>query len=204
MNSTMKAGNLAVEGAIEFTPASFPDGRGLFVSPFQGPAFDAEVGGRFPVAQTNHSRSARGVVRGVHFTATPPGSAKYVYCPRGSALDIVVDLRVGSPTFGKHDVVLMDQRDFRAMYFPVGLGHAFVALEDDTVMSYMVTSSYVPEHEQAISLYDPELALPLPSDVEHIVSDRDRAAMSLAEARARGLLPEYQQSREIERTGRFG
>jgi epimerase EvaD len=122
-----------------------------------------------------------------------------VYCPRGSALDIVVDIRVGSPTFGQWDAVLMDQRDFKAVYFPVGLGHAFVALEDDTVMSYMITSSYVPEHELAISVTDPALGLPIPRDIEPVFSARDTAAPTLAEARELGLLPDYAASAEIER-----
>ncbi|MEU2898396.1 dTDP-4-dehydrorhamnose 3,5-epimerase family protein [Streptomyces sp. NPDC001273] len=196
----MKVRELAVAGALEFTPTVFPDGRGLFLSPFQGPSFTEATGNtRFPVSQTNHSRSKRGVVRGVHYTLTPPGCAKYVYCPKGSALDIVVDIRVGSPTFGKWDVVLMDQNDFRAMYFPVGLGHAFVALEDDTVMSYMVTSSYVPEHELAISVTDPALGLPIPDDVTPVYSERDTVAPTLAEAAEQGLLPQYELSTRLER-----
>lgn len=199
----MKVRELNVAGALEFTPDVFPDDRGLFLSPFQGPAFTEATGGRFPLAQSNHSRSRRGVVRGVHYTLTPPGCAKYVYCPRGSALDIVVDIRVGSPTFGRWDAVLMDQRDFRAVYFPVGLGHAFVALEDDTVMSYMITSSYVPEQELAVSVTDPALGLPLPRDITPVFSARDTAAPTLAEARERGLLPDYERSADIER-GQIG
>jgi 5-epimerase len=197
----MKARKLMVEGALEFTPISFPDERGLFVSPFQGAALAEATGGSFPLAQTNHSTSRRGVVRGLHYTRTPPGCAKYVYCPRGSALDIVVDIRVGSPTFGQWDAVTMDQLTFSAVYFPVGVGHAFVALEDDTVMSYMITSGYVPANELAISVFDPELALPIPANIGPIVSERDRAAMSLSEAQERGLLPEYAHSLQIERVG---
>lgn len=195
----MKVRELAVAGALEFTPNVFPDERGLFLSPFQGPAYTEATGNaRFPVAQTNHSRSQRGVVRGVHYTLTPPGCAKYVYCPKGSALDIVVDIRVGSPTFGKWDAVLMDQNDFRAMYFPVGLGHAFIALEDDTVMSYMVTSSYVAENELALSVTDPALGLPIPDDITPIYSARDTVAPTLAEAAEQGLLPQYELSMQLE------
>ncbi|HYN94593.1 MAG TPA: dTDP-4-dehydrorhamnose 3,5-epimerase [Pilimelia sp.] len=195
----MKVRELAVDGALEFTPKVFRDRRGLFVSPFQEAAFvDAHDGVLFPVAQTNHSRSARGVVRGVHYTVTPPGTAKYVYCPSGRALDIVVDIRVGSPTYGTWDAVVLDPHDFRAMYFPVGVGHAFVALEDDTVMAYMVSSRYVPEQELALSPFDPELALPIPASIEPIVSDRDQIAPGLAEARAQGLLPDYLECRAIE------
>ncbi|MFF4508466.1 dTDP-4-dehydrorhamnose 3,5-epimerase family protein [Streptomyces sp. NPDC001401] len=199
----MKVRELAVAGALEFTPDVFPDERGYFLSPFQQPAFSEATGNaRFPVTQTNHSRSRRGVVRGVHYTLTPPGCAKYVYCPKGSALDIVVDIRVGSPTFGRWDAVLMDQNDFRAMYFPVGLGHAFIALEDDTVMSYMVTASYVPAHELAISVTDPALDLPVPQDITPLYSERDTVAPTLAEAAEQGLLPVYEESLRLERQWR--
>nr|BAC55217.1 3,5-epimerase [Streptomyces sp. TP-A0274] len=196
----MKARPLTVEGAVEFTPRVFPDDRGKFVSPYQEAAFtEAHGAPLFPVAQTNHSVSRRGVVRGVHYTATPPGTAKYVYCARGRALDIVVDIRVGSPTFGHWDAVLMDQLDHRASYFPVGVGHAFVALEDDTVMSYMLSGSYVAEHELSLSVLDPALGLPIPTDLEPILSERDRAAVTLAEAQEKGLLPDYARCQEIER-----
>ncbi|KFU79324.1 epimerase EvaD [Amycolatopsis lurida] len=196
----MQARKLAVEGALEFTPRVFPDDRGLFVSPYQEEAFiEAHGGPLFPVAQTNHSRSKRGVVRGIHYTVTPPGTAKYVYCPRGKALDIVVDIRVGSPTFGKWDAVLMDQESFRTMYFPVGVGHAFVALEDDTVMSYMISSPYVAENELALSPLDPALGLPIDTDVVPILSERDTAALTLGEAEGQGMLPDYNVSLEIER-----
>lgn len=196
----MEIRELAVEGAVEFTPRAFPDERGLFVSPFQGEAFEKAVGHRlFRAAQTNHSRSRRNVVRGVHFTVTPPGTAKYVYCAQGAALDIVVDIRVGSPTYGKWDAVRLDPVDFRAMYFPVGVGHAFVALEDDTVMSYMLTSGYVAENELALSALDPELGLPIPAGIEPVMSERDIAAPTLAEAAAAGLLPDYTTCRELTR-----
>ncbi|WP_414939939.1 dTDP-4-dehydrorhamnose 3,5-epimerase family protein [Amycolatopsis sp. cmx-11-51] len=196
----MQARKLAVEGAIEFTPRVFPDDRGLFVSPFQEEAFIEAYGGPlFRVAQTNHSMSKRGVVRGIHYTVTPPGIAKYVYCARGKALDIVVDIRVGSPTFGKWDAVLMDQQDYRTMYFPVGVGHAFVALEDDTVMSYMLSAGYVAQNELALSALDPALGLPIDAEVEPILSDRDGVAITLAEAEQQGLLPDYATSLELER-----
>ena len=191
---------LKVHGAFEFFPEAFPDERGRFTAPFQEPAFTEAVGHRLPeVRQVNCSTSRRNVLRGVHFTRTPPGTTKYVYCAHGKALDIVVDLRVGSPTFGRWDAVVMDQQHHRATYFPVGVGHAFVALEDDTVMSYMLSGSYVPENELALSVFDPDLQLPIPVDLEPILSERDRAAITLAEARTRGLLPDYDRCRQIER-----
>jgi epimerase EvaD len=134
----------------------------------------------------------------VHFTRTPPGTAKYVYCVQGRALDIVIDLREGSPTFGRWDTVVLDPEDCRAVYFPVGVGHAFVAQEDDTVMAYTLSRSYVPENELALSLFDPELGLPLPEDRPPLISERDRVAPTLAEVRAAGLLPDYEECLKIE------
>lgn len=188
----MEIRELAVEGALEFTPSAYPDERGLFVAPFQGPALAQARGqGTFPVRQANQSRSRRGALRGIHYTRTPPGVAKYVSCAHGRALDIVVDLRVGSPTYGRWECVEMNQESFRSVYFPVGVGHAFIALEDDTVMSYMLNGSYVAENELAVSALDPRLALPIPDGLEMILSPRDRVAISLEDAARQGLLPEY-------------
>ncbi|MEE1758244.1 MULTISPECIES: dTDP-4-dehydrorhamnose 3,5-epimerase family protein [unclassified Streptomyces] len=194
----MDARRLKVEGAVEFTPRVYPDDRGLFLSPFQEEAFTEAVGHGFPLAQFSHSTSRRGAVRGIHFTSTPPGMAKYAYCPRGRALDIVVDLRTGSPTFGVWDAVLLDQEDFRAVYYPLGVGHAFVALEDDTVVSYLLSTGYVAEREHAVSVLDPALGLPIPDGIEPVLSERDRLAPTLEEAAARGLLPDYTVCQETE------
>ena len=190
---------LAVGGCFAFATPAFPDDRGVFRSPFRATAFGEAVGeALFPVAQVNYSVSRRGAVRGLHFTATPPGTAKYVYCPQGRALDIVVDLRVGSPTFGLYDSVLLDREHCPAMYLPVGVGHLFVSLEDGTVMNYLVSREYQAEHELGIAPFDPELALPIPGDIEPILSQRDRDAPTLAEVLAAGLLPDYATCQRIE------
>ncbi|WP_328406296.1 dTDP-4-dehydrorhamnose 3,5-epimerase (plasmid) [Streptomyces sp. NBC_00390] len=194
----MQTRELAIAGAFEFTPDVYTDQRGLFVAPYQEPAFRAAVGRSFSAAQLNYSRSARGVIRGLHFTRTPPGQSKYVYCAGGRALDILLDTRVGSPTFGKWDFVELGGGSFRAMYFPLGVAHGFVALEDDTVMAYMVSSSYVAEQELAIHPLDPELALPWPQNITPVLSPRDQAAPSLAEALAAGVLPHYEDCIEAE------
>lgn len=183
---------LAVEGAFEFTPEQHGDHRGLFVSPMQEHAFVAAVGHRFLVAQTNHSRSARGVLRGLHFTTTPPGQAKYVHCARGRALDAIVDIRIGSPTFGDWDLIDMDADSFRAVYIPDGVAHAFLSLEDETVMSYLVSSGYQADLEQAIDPFDPAVGLPWPQGMDFLLSERDTVALSLAEAEASGMLPRYE------------
>jgi epimerase EvaD len=187
----MHARELTVRDAYEFTPRLFPDDRGVFVAPFQEAAFIETVGHPLRMAQANHSVSRRGAVRGVHFADTPPGQAKYVYCPRGALLDVVVDLRVGSPTFGRWDAVRLDATGLKAIYLAEGLGHGFVALEDDTAMSYLCSEGYHPAGEHGISPLDPALNLPWPAELELIVSEKDTKAPTLAEAERQGLLPRY-------------
>lgn len=195
----METRALKVEGAHAFAAGAFSDTRGMFISLFQESVFTEATGHRlFPVAQVSYSVSNRGVVRGVHYTATPPGGAKYVYCARGRALDFVVDLRVGSPTFGRWDSLVLDQYEAQAVYFPVGVGHLFVALQEETVMTYTLSTEYVAENELAISPFDPDLGLTLPDEIEPVLSDRDRNAPGLAEARAQGMLPDHGRSVELE------
>ncbi|WP_033293846.1 dTDP-4-dehydrorhamnose 3,5-epimerase family protein [Amycolatopsis jejuensis] len=182
---------LKVADAFEFTPRVFPDERGLFVAPFQEDALIRATGHPLRVAQTNHSVSRAGTIRGVHFADTPPGQAKYVYCPSGALLDVLVDLRVGSPSFGQWDAVRLDSQDYRAVYVAEGIGHAFVALEDATVMAYLCSEPYNPTGERGVSPLDPALELPWPADLPPIVSEKDRAAPTLADALDQGLLPQY-------------
>lgn len=194
----MKATELQVEGAYVFTPDVFRDERGFFVSPFQQSDLVETIGRPlFPVAQMSLSQSKRGVVRGIHYTRTPPGVAKYVHCPQGQALDIIIDLRVGSPTFGKWDSVVLDREEAKAVYIPLGMGHMFVALTDDTVVSYMLSGQYVADNELAITPFDPELDLPIPKDIEPLMSPRDTVAPTVAQALEQGLLPDYQLSRDL-------
>lgn len=183
-----------ITGAVEFTPKTFPDHRGLFVAPFQEEAFVRETGHRLRVAQTNHSVSARDVIRGVHFADVPPGQGKYVYCPRGALLDIVVDVRVGSPTFGQWEAVRLDSSEFGGLYLAEGLGHAFVALTDDTAMTYLCSTPYNPGAEHGISPLDPALGLPWEQHLggAPVLSEKDRHAPTLAEAADSGLLPNYE------------
>ncbi|MFD8499507.1 dTDP-4-dehydrorhamnose 3,5-epimerase family protein [Amycolatopsis sp. NPDC059657] len=188
----MQARELTVRDAFEFTPRTFPDNRGLFVAPFQEPAFLEAVGHPLRLAQTNHSISRRGTIRGIHFSDTPPGQAKYVYCPQGALLDVVVDLRVGSPTFGQWDAVRLDTVDFRAVYVAEGIGHGFVALEENTAMSYLCSEGYRPGAEHGITPLDETLGLPWPSDIEAILSEKDLSAPTLAEALDQGILPNYE------------
>lgn len=182
---------MAVRDAYEFVPKTFPDRRGLFVAPFQEDVLVDVLGHPFRLAQTNHSVSRRGTIRGVHFADTPPGQAKYVYCPRGALLDVVVDVRTGSPTFGRWDAVRLDSTDYRAVYVAEGLGHAFIALEDDTAMAYLCSTGYNPVGEHGITPLDPALDLPWPDEPTRILSEKDSSAPTLAEAADAGILPRY-------------
>jgi epimerase EvaD len=196
-SGVVKARQLSISGAVEFTPVVYTDDRGTFVSPFEEPGFSEATGRPFELSRTIHSTSRRGVVRGIHFTAMPPAGYKHVYCARGRALDIAVDLRVGSPTFGDWDAVELDGESFRSLYLAEGLGHAFIALEDDTVMSYLCSTRYVPSEELSISPLDPRIGLPIPAGMEPLMSERDTAAVTLDEAAAREMLPDYERCRAL-------
>jgi dTDP-4-dehydrorhamnose 3,5-epimerase len=182
---------LKVPGAWSFTPRQFPDPRGVFLEWFKGQVLEQALGHPLTVKQANHSVSSRGTLRGVHFADVPPGQAKYVYCTRGAVLDVVVDIRVGSPTFGVSDAVRLDDVDRRGIYLSEGLGHAFLALTDDANVTYLCSEPYNPGHEHGIHPLDPALDLPWPGDVEPLLSDKDAAAPTLEQARADGLLPSY-------------
>ncbi|WP_042418630.1 dTDP-4-dehydrorhamnose 3,5-epimerase family protein [Streptacidiphilus anmyonensis] len=186
----MKIRPLAVEGAWEITPQQHADPRGSFLEWYR-PDRLAEAGVRpFPTAQANLSVSAADVVRGVHFADVPPGQAKYITCVTGAAWDVVVDLRVGSPTFGRWDAVLLDTVDRRALHLAEGLGHAFCSLTDDTTVVYFCSETYAPQREHTVHPLDPDLAITWPVPIP-LLSDRDAAAPSLAELLAAGRLPRY-------------
>ena len=187
----MQSRPLAVDGAWEFTPRAFGDDRGVFLEWFKADVFLDTVGHPLTVAQANQSVSARGVVRGVHFAAVPPSQAKYVYCPRGAVLDVVIDIRIGSPTFGRWDAVRLDDVDRRAVYVSEGLGHAFMALADGSAVTYLCSTGYNPDREFGTNPLDPDLGLPWPEDVTPVLSPKDAAAPTLREAEAAGILPSY-------------
>jgi dTDP-4-dehydrorhamnose 3,5-epimerase len=183
---------LKIADAFEITPRQFSDDRGVFLESFRGDLLAEAIGHRPDIVQTNVSVSSRGTVRGIHFADVPPSQAKYITALSGSLLDFVVDIRVGSPTFGQWDSVLLDTTDRRAVYLPEGMGHAFAALEDNTTAMYLVTSPYNPGREHGIHPLDPEVGLKLPEGMEQpLLSPKDQAAPTLAEAVDQGLLPTY-------------
>ena len=188
----MQVDELKVPGAWAFTPRQLPDPRGVVLEWFKAQVLEQAVGHPLTVKQANHSISSRGTLRGVHFADVPPGQAKYVYCTRGAVLDVIVDIRVGSPTFGVSDAVRLDDEDRRGVYLSEGLGHAFLALTDDANVTYLCSEPYNPSGEHEVHPLDPALALPFPDDVEPLLSAKDAAAPTLAEAEAAGLLPSYE------------
>lgn len=192
----MQVRELDVPGAWVFTPRQFPDDRGVFLEAFKGELFAEHLGHTLQVAQVNVSVSKAGTIRGIHFADVPPGQAKYVYCPRGALLDIAVDIRVGSPTFGAVDAVVLDDIDRRAIYLSEGLGHAFFALQDDTTATYLCSTPYNPTAEHGITPLDPALDLPWPEGIEPLLSPKDTSAPTLAEAVEQGLLPTWEACQE--------
>nr|WP_298326255.1 dTDP-4-dehydrorhamnose 3,5-epimerase [Haloactinopolyspora sp.] len=197
---------MAIEGAWTVTPRQFADDRGAFLESFRGDLLAPYVGHRPDVVQTNVSISAAGVIRGVHFADVPPGQAKYVTCVSGAVLDVVVDIRVGSPTFGRSDTVLLDDVNRQAVYISEGLGHAFMSLADGSAVTYLCSTSYAPGREHGINPLDPELGIDWPDTdrtgrpITVTLSDKDRAAPSLAEAARTGLLPAYEDVRSYHRS----
>jgi dTDP-4-dehydrorhamnose 3,5-epimerase len=177
----MKA--LDIDGAWLFTPQIHGDRRGSFLEWFRGAEFSSDVGHHMDLAQANCSVSARGVVRGIHFSDVPPGQAKYVTC--------AVDLRVGSPGFGRWQAVQLDDENRHALYIGEGLGHAFVALSDQATVLYLCSTPYAPSHEHGVHPLDPAIGITWPDDLDPILSGKDAAAPSLAQAQADGLLPAY-------------
>ncbi len=181
----------SIDGVWRFDPLLRPDDRGIFLESFKESVFAETVGHSLHLAQMNISVSHAGTVRGVHFADVPPGQAKYVQCFSGQILDIVVDIRVGSPTFGQYEAIELDSDNRSGLYISEGLGHAFCALSDSATVGYLCSEGYSPEREHGIHPLDPDLALPWPQGEQSVLSPKDAAAPLLAEAIALGLLPQY-------------
>lgn len=184
---------MAVPDAYRVTPQLLADVRGSFHESYKYDDLARETGHVFRPLQVNYSVSARNTLRGVHGVLLPPGQAKFVTCVRGALLDVVVDLRLGSPAFGVHDTTLLDAREGTAVYVAEGLAHGFVALTDDACISYLCSTQFVPGTQFEIQPFDPELALPwhLGLTGDALLSAKDEQAPSLAEAADRGLLADY-------------
>jgi dTDP-4-dehydrorhamnose 3,5-epimerase len=186
--------SLGIAGALVYTPQVHRDDRGYFLEVFRGAEFAADLGHRLEVAQVNRSVSRRGVIRGIHYADVPPGQAKYVSCVSGAILDVIVDLRADSPTFGKWEAVRLDDAACRAVFLSEGLGHAFMALTDQATAMYLCSTPYAPGREHGVHPLDPALGIAWPLDEAvgaPVLSEKDAALPTLEEALLAGQLPRY-------------
>lgn len=193
----MQVTELAIAGAWLFTPEIHGDDRGSFREAFTATSFLKNVGHTFDLRQMNVSVSSAGTIRGIHYADVPPSQAKYVQCLHGAIVDVVVDIRVGSPTFGRSEAVELDARSGKALYIAEGLGHAFCALTDGATVGYLCSEPYAPQREHGIHPLDEELALPWPTDLPQLLSSKDEQAPTFAEAQATGLLPTWASCQEL-------
>jgi len=166
-------------GVVILEPDVHRDDRGFFLESYRRDEL-AVFGIDDEFVQDNHSRSNRGVVRGIHYQNLSAPMAKLVRCSAGRMLDVAVDLRAGAPTFGRWEAVELSAHNFRQLYVPVGFGHAFLALDDGTEIQYKCSGYYAPQAEGAVRWNDPEIGIDWPIR-DPVVSVRDSAAPSLAE-----------------------
>lgn len=168
---------MTLSGPVLIAPAVHGDARGFFVETFRESAL-SELGIAHGFVQDNQSRSRQGIVRGMHFQA---GQAKLVRCARGAILDVVVDIRRGSPTFGRWEGVALDDVEHRQLYVPNGFAHGFCVVSEVADVTYKVSTYYDPGSENGFAYNDPAVGIEWPEIGELLVSDRDRTAPALAE-----------------------
>lgn len=172
----------AIQDVVIVTPKRLGDARGYFMETFRQDEFETEVG-PFAFVQENCSYSAQsGTVRGLHFQLNPRAQGKLVSCVSGSLLDVAVDIRAGSPTYGQFVAAELSAQNARQLWIPPGFAHGFCTLKPDTVISYKVTDYYSPEHDRGLLWDDPEIAIdwPVASNVA-ILSEKDRMLPRLAD-----------------------
>lgn len=210
--------DLPLPGVWVNTPRIFPDDRGTFLEWFRADDVTEKLGYPLDIPQANLSTSREGVVRGIHYADVPPGQAKYITCVVGRVLDIIVDLRRGSPTFGRHLMVELSAGNRRGLFLPVGIGHGFVvpAGTASATVCYVVSEGYNPDAEHGVSPLDPALGIDwsLAGVAEDalVLSDRDREAPTYGELEASGVgaavgsasLPSYSECRGWEQELRRG
>lgn len=172
---------MSIAGAWEFVPAIHHDERGTFAETYTADALATASGLSFELAQVNTSVSRRGVIRGVHAVRASPGQAKYVMCVAGEILDVVVDLRPQSETFGRWQGVVLDDRSRHALFIPAGLGHAFQVLSAQATVVYATDSAYDPGAELSVNPLDPDLAITWRDLGPPILSPRDARAPQLVD-----------------------
>ena len=192
----MKAHPLKISGSWKIEFQKFEDNRGFFYESFKAEEFPKLIGRNFDIKQTNTSSSSKGSVRGIHYALVPPSQAKLVQCQRGSIKDYVIDIRIGSPTFGQFEAIDLDEGSASAIFIEEGLAHAFVALENNTIVTYYVSEKYNPEREKGINPFDKTLNILWP-EIDLILSEKDKAATSLEQAKSQGILTTYDECKKF-------
>lgn len=200
--------DLPLPGTWVNTPRIFPDDRGTFLEWFRADAVAEKLGYPLDIPQANLSTSREGVVRGIHYADVPPGQAKYVTCVAGRVLDIIVDLRRGSATFGRHITVELSAENRRGLFLPVGVGHGFVvpAGAGPATVCYLVSEGYNPSAEHGVNPLDPALGIDWSAagltEADLVLSGKDRDAPGYREVEA--SLPGYAGCRGWEQELRHG
>lgn len=180
----------AIPGLYVLESPTWGDERGFFREWFKGPDVEA-AGVDFVVRQANLSMSARDVVRGLHYSLAPEGQAKVVTCAAGALDDVIVDVRVGSPTFGLVEVVELAEGDGRSVYLPVGVAHGFCVTSEHAALTYLLSSPFNAALELEVNPLDPAVAVPWRLAGDPVLSEKDAAAPTLAQRLAAGQLPRF-------------
>jgi dTDP-4-dehydrorhamnose 3,5-epimerase len=177
----MKATPTRIPDVLVLEPRIFGDARGFFLESFNQTVFQAVTGLDMTFVQDNHSRSTRGVLRGLHYQLQQP-QGKLVRVVRGSVFDVAVDIRRGSPTFGQWAGAEVSEDNHRQMWIPPGLAHGFLVLSESADVLYKTTDYYAPQHERAVAWNDPDIGIEWPLDGLPLLSDKDQLAKPLRNA----------------------
>lgn len=174
----MKFTDLEIKGVWLIEPKVFTDERGYFMESFKKELFEQHIG-KVDFIQDNESKSTKGVLRGLHFQKGEYSQAKLVRALKGRVLDVVVDIRKNSPTFGKHVAVELTEDNKRQLYMPRNMAHGFVVLSDEAIFSYKVDNVYSPQHEATLAYNDPKVNIDWILREELVLSEKDKLGLGL-------------------------
>lgn len=178
----MKVTPLAIPDVILLEPKVFGDARGFFLESYNQESFRQATGRNLQFVQDNHSRSSKGVLRGLHYQLAPKAQGKLVRVVSGAVFDVAVDVRKGSSTFGQWVGAELSEENHRQMWIPSGFAHGFVVLSETADFLYKTTDYYAPELERCIAWNDPTIGIQWPANIDPVLSDKDRQGKALNEA----------------------